>query len=67
MNSSEPRPVRDQLELVTLLALGLGIVVGFVGTLALSDYFDQALSLCLSLCSLALFMSRAREFAGDER
>jgi hypothetical protein len=67
MNSTEPHPACDQLELVTLLALGLGIVVGFVGTLALSDYFDQSLSLFLSLSSLILFLGRAREFAAEER
>ncbi|MGP6156098.1 MAG: hypothetical protein ACLPYS_00945 [Vulcanimicrobiaceae bacterium] len=67
MNGSEPRQVCDQVELVTLLALGLGIVVGFVGSLALTTFFDQALSFCLSISSLALFMSRAREFAAEDR
>lgn len=67
MNGFEPPPACDQLELVTLLSLGLGIVVGFVGTLALRGSFDQILSLCLSLSSLCLFMGRAREFAADDR
>lgn len=67
MNSSEPRPVCDQLELITLLALGLGIVVGFVGALALTDSLDQALSLFLSLSSLLLFAGRARDLAAGSR